>query len=111
MSLTAAFVIPKGWHTPSRWLSPLRATPPENDFEVTHPGRGATAVRPLPGSIAGPVHDRWYRFAQPPARIVASLRLGVGKQARIGASLRLGVGKQDIRGDCKSAAAPAEEKV
>jgi hypothetical protein len=47
---------PEACHNPSRWLSPRppqqRAPPPVSFLTALHPGRGATTVRPLPGSIA-----------------------------------------------------------
>jgi hypothetical protein len=69
---------PEASHNPSRWLSPVGATPPEKFLQESHSGRGATSVRPLPGSMialmnTGGVAPRG-RVAQPPARIVKSLR-------------------------------------
>ena len=65
---------PEACYNPSRWLSPQRTIPPEINLKEQHPGRGTTSVRPPPGSVAEKIDYRWYRFAQPPARIVQSLR-------------------------------------
>jgi hypothetical protein len=101
MSLAASSVIPKGLYNPSRWLSDTLAwrDTTGNRFSLrTTPAGVAHGVTPAGVSFIQ-ISIRWYRprRAQPPARIVASLRLASWKE--------------NFCRDLKLSVAKAEEKV